>query len=137
MTMRERLAEYAQLEIEIRARQEELLRTAELAGRLTAPLRAVPGAATPDEHGREKLMIAVADMREEIRRDVDRLLESRRALEELIRRLPGGRERNVLFARYVLGKPIREIAAEMELSESFVYKLHAGAVRGLERSAEP
>jgi DNA-directed RNA polymerase specialized sigma subunit len=71
----------------------------------------------------------IADLCEEINRDIDRLADIRIETMRMVDSLDDLAERRVLYHRYFQYLPFSSIARRMRVSESTVYRLHRRAVK--------
>ena len=118
--------------LSVKAEQLEALEC--IAERATSALRHAPGGGTPDPHAREAVYAGIADLRDEIGREMARLAEARSGILEAVDALDDPREETVLELRYLCGKSWGEIADALGCSEQSALKTHA---RALERIRVP
>ena len=82
-----------------------------------------------NNHAMEDVIIKIADMKEQIARDFNRLLNLKKEIMEQIQTIPDPKMQQVLEMHYVYHEPWETIAEKMDCTESNVYKLHNRVLR--------
>lgn len=99
----------------------------EVRARATAVTQAISGdpvQGTKDPHKFDRLV----ELDERIDRLVDRLVETRLDIISAISELDDGRQRELLFKRYIEGKRFEQIAVEMRYSIRQTWRMHGDAL---------
>jgi DNA-directed RNA polymerase specialized sigma subunit len=81
---------------------------------------------------KEKLSVKLIDMSYDMNLMIDQLVDLKAEINEKIGKLSKTEYTDVLFYRYIEAMSYKDISAEMELSCSYVYKLHERALKELE-----
>ena len=91
----------------------------------------------PKGGGTDKIQNAVcriADIEQQINREIDRQIDLRERIETAICAIPDGRLRDLMRYRYIDGLTWEQIAVTMNFSYQWVCKLHGDALRKIEFS---
>lgn len=128
MTAKEYLQQYRDADCEINVKLEQIQRLRELATKTTQVLTS-DRVQSSAENKLEHICAKIADLEDEVNRDIDQLAETKKSIEVLIRRLPDASQRCVLELRYIVGLRWEEIAVRMHYQYRWVLELHG---RGLQ-----
>lgn len=130
MRANEYLGQLGRMDAKINNLLQEKQRLREVATRLTPSLTGMPHApGVSDRVGSAAVKLAAAD--EEIDRTIDRLIDTRAEVVNLLEKLPTD-EYNVLHQYYVQGRTVETIAAgwlPQERTERQVFRIKARAMR--------
>lgn len=88
----------------------------------------MPRSSSPNLQRLEDTIIKIIDLEHEINRDIDRLIDLKKAARVSINAMANPDERLVLELRYLCNKTWLEIAEAMGVSESTVYRTHGLAL---------
>lgn len=80
--------------------------------------------------------IKIADLRTQINKDIDELLEKKEAVKKVIEQVDDDNCYNLLYKRYILYKTWEKIAVEMDYTTMGIWKLHGRALKKVERILE-
>ncbi len=97
-----------------------------LACKCTAKYDKVGAGANPAQ---DKILCKIADLQSEINADIDRLVDVKKQLADLIAKIDNARYRAVLEYRYLCFKKWEKIAEEMNYSYRQVLRLHKQALK--------
>ena len=104
-------AYHLDLRIESKLQQVESLRS--LAAKATTAYAAEPVSGTRDVHKREEIICKIVDLQAEINSDIDRLVDLKKQLREMIEAVPNVSYRTILELRYLNFRTWEEIAVAM------------------------
>ena len=122
MTAKEYLQRYLDTDREINIKLDEIQSLRELATKTTQTFR-------PEEKQSTASLVAkIVDLEKEVNVAVDRLIEIKCEVEEIIKTLPDHRYREVLQLRYINGKLWREIAESLNYTDRNITYLHGKAL---------
>jgi len=129
MTAKEYLGQVRHLDsqIDVKLRQAERLK--ELATKTTATFSDMPKAPGHNRSSMEKTIVKMIDLQNEINDDIDRLVDLKEDVKATIARLDNPTERLLLEKRYLCQESWSKIAEDMNYSEQYVFKIHAGALQ--------
>ena len=129
MTPKEYLSQYQQLNREIDCLLEEKERWTSLATRVT-PSQSEGGRGSGNLNGRipsavEKIM----ETEDKINSRIDRLVELREEIEMRLQNLPDGKQKEVLYRRYILCQTLERIADKMNYSYMQICRINGRALQ--------
>ena len=84
----------------------------------------------------EAAAIKLADYSEEINGSIDKLVDSKREAEKLIRQVQDSRFRSILTYRYLYNWPWEKIMGQMHFESSHLFRLHGYALLEFENIFE-
>lgn len=122
MTAKEYLSQYRTLNDEINAKLEQKRELFALATSVSPSTTHGGGGNVSDKVGRT--VAKLLDLEREINADIDRLVELRREIEEVIAGVPDERLRTLLELRYVNGLTFEQISQKMNYSFSQIRRFH-------------
>ena len=127
MTARDYLSQARQLDAAIDARLERIARLRALVSGRAARTDGMPrGGAGVDW---TDTVVRIDEMERALDRDIDRLIDLRREIAEVIAAVPDMRYRTLLEYRYLCGWSWRRIARAMNYSEDWTRHAHGRALR--------
>ena len=88
----------------------------------------MPRSSSPNLQRLEDTIIKIVDLEHEINRDIDRLIDLKKAARVSINAMAHPDERLILELRYLCYKTWPEIAEAISLSESHIHRLHGFAL---------
>lgn len=126
------LLEYQAIERRINRLQAEKQGWMEKATAVTPVLSDMPKGGGTDKI--QNAVCRIADIEQQINREIDRQIDLRDRIETAICAIPDGRLRDLMRYRYIDGLTWEKIAVEMEISYQWVCKLHGDALKEIEFS---
>ena len=126
---------YVDRAIDSKLEQVERLRTEST--KATSLVSGMPRSSSPNLRWLEDTIIKIIDLEHEINRDIDRLVDLKKAARESINAMANPDERLILEMRYLCYKTWPEIAEAMGLSESHVHRLHGLALLSFSVPEDP
>ena len=128
MNAKEFLEQVRYVDRAIDSKLEQVERLRSESTRATSLVSGMPRSSSPNLQRLEDTIIKIIDLEHEINRDIDRLVDLKKAARESINAMPNPDERLILALRYLCYKTWGEIAEEMGFGESNVYRLHGLAL---------
>ena len=117
-------------EIDCKIEQLDVLNA--LAGKTTGTLSGMPHAAGHEGSKLEDTILKIVALQEEINADIDRLVDLKKEMMQMIALVEDKDQRLILELRYLCRKRWDEIKVRMNLSENTIFILHRKALHYLE-----
>lgn len=117
-----------QIERNLVLQLEELRSEAE---RITPLLSLVPGGAGGNGDQLQRAVERIEDTRQELSKTIEQGLIARLEIADTINQEHDGQRHEILTRRYLRGQKWEDIAAEMHITTSYLFQLHAGALDDL------
>ena len=127
-------ARYLDMRIKSKCRQIETLN--ELADSCTAVLTNMPKSPGPSPSRVETSVLKILTLQEEIRVDIDRLVELKREIMSIIKEVSDTELQTLLEKRYLCYLSWEQIAVEMSFSIQHIYRMHDAALNAIDRILE-
>ncbi len=131
MTAKEYLKQVRYIDQQIDCKLAMMSRLREQTTKATALITDMPRGDSPDLQQIETTVVKIADLEEEINRDIDRLVDLRRDARRAISRISDTEQRLILELRYFGYQTWEQIAASMNYSVRHITRLHGYALRKL------
>ena len=132
MTGKEYLSQVRFIDSMVDSKLEQLTRLKETATKATETISDMPRSDSPDLQSMESTVVKMIDMEREIDAEVDRLVDLKREIRDVIQKIHTPRYRALLEMRYLSFMTWEEIAEAIELDVSNVYRARRGALRAAE-----
>lgn len=129
MTAKEYLGQAYRLDQRINSKLEQVASLNDLATRVTSALTGMPKYPNRSGSTMEDAITKIIDLQAEINRDIDRLVDLKREMVQLIKAVDDTECQTLLEQRYLCFKVWEQIAVDMEYNVRHVYRLHDEAVR--------
>lgn len=113
--------------IECKLQQVESLRN--LATRVTSVFSDMPHCTTTDNCKLEKTITKIIDLENEIDADIDRLVDLKKEISNVINSVENEEYRIILEMRYLNFRTWEEIAVALHYTVRWIYKLHSKALQ--------
>ena len=128
MTAKEYLGQARFLDMRINSKIQQVASLNELATKCTATISDMPG--NPNRGGSRMAdaVVKIIDLQEEINRDIDKLVELKREIMEVIRAVPNVEYQTVLEKRYLCFSAWEQIAVDMNYSIQHIHRMHSAAL---------
>ena len=130
MTAKEYLEQPMNLDMRIKSKAMQVASLRSLAERSTATLSAASCSGT-GSRGMERFVLIIAGLEKEIEQDTVRMTSLMEEISLAINSVDDCNQRTLLHLRYICFLSWEDIAEELGLSVSFVYKLHRRALSNL------
>ena len=128
MNAKEFLEQVRYVDRAIDSKLEQVERLRSESTKATSLVSDMPRSSSPNLRRLEDTIIKIIDLEHEINRDIDRLVDLKKAARESINAMPNPDERLILELRYLCYKTWPEIAEAISLSESHIHRLHGFAL---------
>ena len=126
------LSQAYHIDLRINSKLEQLESLNSLAAKATAAFGNEPVSGSRDVHRREAVICKIVDLQNEINADIDRLVDIKREVREMIESVPSVEGRTILEMRYINYKKWEEIAVSMHYVLRNVRYIHDKAIEYLE-----
>ena len=129
MTTKEYLSRAISLRTKIRSKIQQITELESLVTTLSATLNPIKVQTSKDEHKTENIVIKIAEYREELNNEVLIFFKVRDEIKESVDAVCNVDYKVLLELRYLVGMSWEDIAAEMNYSISYIFKLHSKALK--------
>ena len=126
------LSQAYHIDLRINSKLEQLESLNSLAAKATTTFGNEPVSGSRDVHRREAVICKIVDLQNEINEDIDRLVDIKREVREMIESVPNIDYRMVLELRYLNFRKWEEIAVSMGYALRSVHYIHNKAIESLE-----
>lgn len=133
MKARDYMEQARYLDNQIDAKIRQLDRLNDLATKATASITGMPKAPVCEGSALESTVVKIIDLQNEINADIDRLVDLKREVMDVIGQLEDPKERLVLEKRYLCYESWEQIAADMHYSVQNAFKIHDAALEKIEK----
>ena len=123
MTAKEYLSQAMYIDQRINSKLEQVMTLRETATKATATLSDMPRSDSPNLQSMENTIVKIVDLENEINRDIDRLVDLKAEVRQLIAALENPEQQLILELRYLCFKQWSAIMEEMGISETSVYRM--------------
>lgn len=134
MSAKAYLERAARLDMSIQTKLEQVAQLRSLAYKITSVIRADSGVSgsTP-KSALEDSVIKLCMAEHELDRQIDRFVDAKREIVELLEHMENVEERTLLEWRYLCLKSWEEVSYTMHFSMPYIYQLHRKALESFER----
>ena len=129
MTAKEYLSQARYLNMRINSKIQQVADLDALATKATATLTGMPRNPSRFESRMAEAVVKIIDLQNEINRDIDKLVDLKREIIAVIKRIDNPEYQTLLELRYLCYKPWLEIMEELGLSETSIYRIHGEALK--------
>ena len=116
------------LDQRINAKLERIARLRSLTEKITVTLSPVAGAGSPNPTALEDQIIRLMEAEEDLNADIDRLVDLKKEIDEVLKMIDDPDCRLVLDRRYLCGDSWNEIADLMNFQRRTLFKIHDRAL---------
>ena len=131
MSAKEYLSQAMYIDQRINSKLEQVMTLRETATKATATLTDMPRSDSPILQSMENTIVKIVDLENEINRDIDRLVDLKAEVRQLIAALENPEQQLILELRYLCFKQWSAIMDEMGISETSVYRIHGEALKNI------
>lgn len=128
MTVKEYLGQAHYIDQRINSKIEQVASLRNLTTKATATLTDMPGSASRNSHPMEDIIVKMIDLENEIKRDIDCLVDLKVEITSLVKHVENPEHRTLLEFRYLCFKTWEQIAVEMEYDLRWIYRMHKKAL---------
>jgi len=136
MTAKEFLSGAYRIDQRINSKLEQVQSLRELAAKATTTLSDAPRPASPNIRRMEDIIAKIVDLENEINGDIDELLETKKSVADVIKRVKDPEQQSVLEMRYLCYQPWETIAARLSYSPQHTFRIHGAAISSVARELE-
>ena len=133
MQVKEYLSQARYLDFGIRAKMKQVESLNRLATEACSALLGTPHGQNRCISKTENTVVKIIDLQNEIRRDIDRLVDRKRKIAALICAIDSPVQQALLEKRYLCFQPWEQIAADLGFSMHYLYKVHNVALEKCEK----
>jgi len=134
MTAKDFLSQAYRIDQRINSKLEQVQSLRELATKATATLSDAPASGTRNVHSMSDIIDKMIDLEAEINDDIDCLVDLKREIMTVIKRVENPEHQTLLELRYLCFKPWEQIAVAMTYNLRHVFKLHDAALQKVENT---
>ena len=131
MTAKEYLNQAYWLDRRIDSKLEQLSALKDMATKTTSIMSDDVVSHTRNVHSMQDVIAKIIDMQAEINADIDRLVDLKRDIMQVVKTVDDPELQTLLELRYLCFKDWPDIACEMHCSKSNVYKVHSRALQAV------
>ena len=131
MTAKEYLNQAYWLDRQINSKLEQLSALRDMATKTTSIMSDYVVSRTRNVHSMQDVIAKIIDMQVEVNADIDRLVDLKRDIMQVVKAVDDPELQTLLELRYLCFKDWPDIACEMHCSESNVYKVHSRALQAV------
>lgn len=131
MSAKEYLSQAMYIDQRINSKLEQVMTLRETVTKATATLTDMPRSDSPNLQSMENTIVKIVDLENEINRDIDRLVDLKAEVRQLIAALENPEQQLILELRYLCFKQWSAIMEEMGISETSVYRIHGEALKNI------
>lgn len=128
MKAKEYLQQAFHLDKRINSKLEQLESLNALATKASSTLSDMPKSPNRGTSRLEDTIVKIIDLQEEINRDIDRLVDLKREIVEIIKQVENKELQALLEKRYLCFETWEEIAVDMNYSIQHIFRLHSKAL---------
>ena len=131
MSAKEYLSQAMYIDQRINSKLEQVMTLRETATKATATLSDMPRSDSPNLQSMENTIVKIVDLENEINRDIDRLVDLKAEVRQIIAALENPEQQLILELRYLCFKQWSAIMEEMGISETSVDRIHGEALKNI------
>ena len=128
MTAKEYLSQARYLNMRITSKIQQVADLDALATKATATLTGMPRNPSRFESRMAEAVVKIIDLQNEINRDIDKLVDLKREIIAVIKRIDNPEYQTLLELRYLCFHSWEEVAVEMKYDLRYLHKLHRKAL---------
>ena len=132
MPAKDFLSQAYRIDQRINSKLEQVQSLRELATKATATLSDNPASGSRNVHSMSDIIAKMIDLENEINADIDRLVDLKREIVTVIKRVANPEYQTLLELRYLCFKSWEQIAVVMSYNSRHVFKLHDAALQKIE-----
>ena len=129
MNAKEYLSQAMHIDQRINSKLEQVASLRALATQATSTLSDTPPSGSRNVQSMENVIVKIIDLENEINEDIDTLVDLKREIVGVIKRIDNPEYQTLLELRYLCYKPWNEIMTELGYSEPTIYRLHGEALK--------
>jgi len=131
MTAKEYLNQAYKLDLRIDTKIKQLDNLKDLAVKCTAALSGIPHNPSRSKTRMADTIEKIVDLQNEINTDIDRLIDLKREIVQVIKSVPDPEQQTILEKRYLCYLSWEQIAVDMNYSIQHIFRLHDKALENI------
>ncbi|NRY61496.1 DUF1492 domain-containing protein [Clostridium beijerinckii] len=131
MTSKEYLAQAYRIDQRINSKLEQIVSLRDLSTKATSTLSDSPPSGTRNVHSMEGIIVKMIDLEKEINHDIDTLVDLKREIMSIIKKINNPEQQTLLELRYLCFKTWEQIAVDMGYSSQHIFRLHDKILKGI------
>lgn len=128
MNVKEYLEHAYRIDQRINSKLEQIVSLRELATKATSTLTDMPSSGTRNLHSMECIIAKMIDLETEINDDIDTLVDLKREIVSVIKKIHNPEHQTLLELRYLCFKTWEHIAVDMGYDLRYLHKVHGRAL---------
>ena len=128
MTVKEYLSQAYRIDQRINSKLEQVASLRALATKATSTLSDTPPSGSRNVQSMENVIVKIIDLENEINEDIDTLVDLKREIVGVIKRIDNPEYQTLLELRYLCFYSWEKVAVEMEYDLRYLHKLHRKAL---------
>lgn len=128
MTVKEYLGQAYRIDQRINSKLEQVGSLRALATKATAAISDTPSGGSRNVQSMESVIVKIIDLEHEINADIDMLVDLKREIVNVIKRISNPEYQTLLELRYLCFYSWEKIAVEMDYDLRYMHKLHKKAL---------
>jgi len=134
--VKEYLAQMQYLDERINSKLDQLAVLKELATKANATITGMPKSSSTSHSRMEDTICKMIDLNDSLALDIDKLVDLKKEIKELIDRIPNCEEQTILEKRYLCYKQWNDIADEMHYTSQYALRIHSRALYSVKKILE-
>ncbi|MVX64244.1 DUF1492 domain-containing protein [Clostridium chromiireducens] len=131
MTAKEYLSQAYRIDQRINSKLEQIVSLRALATKATSTLSDTPPSGTRNINSMEGIIVKMVDLEDEINRDIDILVDLKREIMDIIKKINNPEQQTLLELRYLCFKTWEQIAVDMGYSMQHLFRIHDKILKGI------
>lgn len=127
-TAKDFLSQAYRIDQRINSKLEQVQSLRELAAKASATLTDIPWSGTRNVHSMESIITKMVDLEAEINNDINRLVDHKRKMVTVIKKIENPEYQTLLELRYLCFKTWEQIAVNMHYTIQNAFKIHGKAL---------
>ena len=128
MTTKAYLSQARYLDMRIKSKLQQIDSLNELATSCSAVMTGMPHNPSPSTSRMADAICKIVDLEDEIRHDMDKLIDLKKEITEVIKKVSNPEHQTLLEKRYLCYLPLEKIAVDMNYDLRYIHKLHTRAL---------
>lgn len=124
MKAKEYLSQAYRIDQRINSKLEQIVSLRELATKATSTLSDTPPSGTRNVHSMEGIIVKMIELENEINKDIDTLVDLKRDIMVIIKKVNNLEQQTLLELRYLCFKTWEQIAVDMGYSLQHTFRIH-------------
>lgn len=133
MTTKEYLSQAYRIDQRINSKIEQINRLHDLATKATSTISETGACNSGNKQQMEGVIVKIVDLEREINEDIDMLIEVKKGIMAMIKKVENPEYQTLLELRYLCLKTWKQIASDMSYDISWVHRLHNKAIKKLNK----